>query len=79
MAYLIVAVVFLGFGNLASPFGVDETFELDEMGVVMNRSSLEESRSHSAFDTFQAAMDRGPTGSRCCELSASRMRMWPVP
>jgi len=28
------------------------------MGVVMKRSSLEESRSHSAFDTFQAAMDQ---------------------
>ena len=50
--------MFLGFGNLASPLGVDETFELDEMGVVMNRSSLEESRSHSAIDTFQAAMDQ---------------------
>jgi len=29
-----------------------------KMGVAMNRSSLEESRSHSAFDTFQAAMDQ---------------------
>ena len=50
--------MFLGFGNLAGPFGVDETFELEEMEVVMNRSSLEESRSHSAFDTFQVAMDQ---------------------
>lgn len=36
---------------------MDETFELDEMGVVMNRSSLEEPRIRSAFDVFRAAMD----------------------